>query len=114
MADRKKKQPEPEIPPYLRDFVTRGAAAMEDISRYMEQQNIAWPQLIDTLNSDFLIHNAKTDALCKSIDGVVAQSQSFQKDVWNKTWKLVERVLIVAVTVISAIAGFRIITGGVP
>jgi len=114
MADRKKKQSEPEIPEYLREFVTRGSVAMEDISRYMERQNIAWPQLVDTLNSDFLLHNVRTEALCKSIDASVTQSQTFQKDVWNKTWKLVERILIVAVTVISAIAGFRIFTGGVP
>lgn len=105
---------ESEVPVYLRDFVMRGTVAMEDISRYIEHQNIQWPQLIDTLNSDFLVHNAKTDALCQSIDKVVKQSESFQKDVWNKTWKLIERLLIVAVGVISAIAGFRIITGGVP
>lgn len=114
MAPRKKTIVEAELPDYLRDFVTRGTVAMENISRYMEQQNIAWPQLIDTLNSDFQVHNTKTDALCKAIDASVTQSKEFQKDVWNKVWGILRWVLTATVSVVVAIAGFRIITGGVP
>lgn len=112
--DKKKTTVETDIPDYLRDFVTRGTVAMENISRYMEQQSIAWPQLIDTLNSDFLVHNTKTDALCEAIDASVKEAEVFRKDVWNKMWSMTKWVVVTAVGVLAAIAGWRIVTGGVP
>lgn len=114
------------IPDYLKDYITRSSIAMEHIAGIMERQekwiSVQWPQLVDTLNSDFLLHNEKTENLekviknnlCEAINAQTEEAKKFRTEVWSRMWKLFERVMIVAVTVVAAIAGWRIISGGAP
>jgi len=114
------------IPDYLKEYIIRSSLAMEHIAGIMERQekwiSVQWPQLVDTLNSDFLLHNEKTENLekviknnlCETINAQTEEAKKFRTEVWSRMWKLFERVTVVAVAVIAAIAGWRIITGGVP
>lgn len=114
------------IPDYLKDYIIRSSIAMEHIAGIMERQekwiSVQWPQLVDTLNSDFLLHNEKTENLekviknnlCEAINAQTEEAKKFRTEVWSRMWKLFERVMIVAVTVVAAIAGWRIISGGAP
>jgi hypothetical protein len=114
------------IPDYIKDYITRSSLAMEQIAQIIERQDkwisVQWPQLVDTLNSDFLLHNQKTENLenviknnlCEAINAQTEEAKNFRTEVWSRMWKLFERVTVVAVAVIAAIAGWRIITGGAP
>lgn len=111
------KSPEREwgTPQYLGDYIARSSVAMEQIAGVMDRQEewmkIQWPQLVDTLNSDFLLHNQRTEQLCAAITESTQEMMTFRKDVWSKMWTLFERVLLVTVGVLAAIAGWRIIDG---
>lgn len=103
------------LPEHLEEFVTRSSVAMEQIATVMGRQEewmkTQWPQLVDTLNSDFLLHNQRVEQLCEVIDESNKQMLEFRKDVWDKMWNTFQRILIVAVGVLAAIAGWRIVTG---
>lgn len=116
MGPKAARREEAEVPAeYLGEFVTRSSVAMEQIAVVMGRQEewmkTQWPQLVDTLNSDFLLHNQRVEQLCKVMDESNKQMLDFRKDVWDKMWNTFQKILMVAIGVLAAIAGWRIVTG---
>lgn len=80
---------------YLNESVRDVTIAMREVSRAVDAQNLQWPQLIDSLNSEFVLHNSKTEELAKSIDAHMIENATFRTEIWSKMWGLTEKVVII-------------------
>jgi hypothetical protein len=107
------KPKEVEVPDFLRDYITRSSFAMEKIAQVMEEQHTDWNLISNTLNSSFLVHNTKTEELCKAIAANTEEAKLFRTDAYSYSqkhqdamWDLVKKlVLVMASTVVAIAAG---------
>lgn len=96
---------------HLEQMIKEVGHAMREVSRAVDTQNLQWPQLIDNLNSQFVLHNQKTEDLCRAIEAATTQSKKFQDDVWQKMWALFEKVVIIFAALAGGATLARLILG---
>lgn len=96
----------------LADAVKDMAAAMRDVSRAVDTQNIQWPQLVDALNSQFVLHNTKAEELGKFVVACTEENRKFRSEIWSKMWSLFEKVVIILAIMAGGSLVFRFLLGG--
>lgn len=85
--------------------------AMREVTRAVDTQNIQWPQMIDTLNSQFVLHNAKTDELGKYVQACTTENQVFRTEIWGKMWGLFEKVVFILAAMAGGAVVLKVIFG---
>jgi len=92
-------------PDQIEESIRDMSAAMREVRRAVDTQNLQWPQLIDSLNSQFVLHNSKTEDLAKTVVAFTVETAKFRTDVWTKMWSLFEKVVLI----FAAMAGGSIV-----
>jgi translation initiation factor RLI1 len=111
------------IPEYLREYLSRGSRAMEDISttmklqgeRYIQLVNEInaredqWADLIRTLNSDFALHSQNTEMkiadLCKALGETTKEATTFRTETWDWGKRLIERLILLVGGILATVLG---------